>query len=593
MTRKIKFANNAVSKLNASITALATTIPLMPGDGSKFPTLSAGEFFMATLIRSDGVQEVIKVTARSGDNLTATRAVEPVAGTQTAYNFAAGDRVEQRLTAGALGAELDRIEGAANCAVQNKSTDYTVTTADVGDLLRVNTGGGLRTITLPALSSLTDDFEVLIAKVTGDTNNVQIAAAGSDLINGNSTYLITAQYQSARLIADRVGLTWTVINSGNAGSNVVVDAFTASGASAAVTLSGDPGSKNNTTVIVGGVPQLKSTYTLSGTTLTLGGTPSAGTAIEVWWTTPNSIGVPSDGTVSTPKLADNAVTAAKLADNAVSTTAKIVDGIITLAKLATGFILPVSMGGTGLSVAMRAYLSGLGMSTAGSSTTMSIAAGMAADSTNAVLMNCASAISKTTSAWAAGTGNGGLDTGSIANNTWYHFHLIAKTDGTADVLFSLSPSSPTLPSGYSYSRRIGSGKTNGSAQWVKFIQDGDVFQWDAPVADVSTSSTAANRTLYTLSVPTGLRVQANVSVAHFSSVTATHTTLLTDPATADTAPGLGAFTICGSNQTSGASYGGMASVYTDTSARIGARSTFVNTLNINTHGWVDRRGRDA
>jgi hypothetical protein len=37
----------------------------------------------------------------------------------------------------------------------------------------------------------------------------------------------------------------------------------------------------------------------------------------------------------------------------------------------------------------------------------------------------------------------------------------------------------------------------------------------------------------------------------------------------------------------------MASVYTDTSARIGARSTFVNTLNINTHGWVDRRGRDA
>lgn len=257
------------------------------------------------------------------------------------------------------------------------------------------------------------------------------------------------------------------------------------------------------------------------------------------------------------------------------------------------FTLPNETGTGALIGHLRSFLAGLGMSTAGSSATMTVAAGTAADSTNVAMMTLASAMAKTTSAWAAGTGNGGLDTGTIANSTWYHFYQIAKADGTTDVLFSTSVSSPTMPSGYVYKRRIGSGRTNGSAQWVKFVQDGDTFQWDVPVADVNTSSTAANRTLYTLSVPTGLRVQANVSVAHFSSVTSTHATLLTDPSTADTAPSLSAFTIAGSNQTSGATHGGMASVYTDTSARIGARSMFINTLNINTHGWIDRRGRDA
>jgi len=64
----------------------------------------------------------------------------------------------------------------------------------------------------------------------------------------------------------------------------------------------------------------------------------------------------------------------------------------------------------------------------------------------------------------SGTGAGGLDTGSLANNTWYYIWVIAKSsDGTIAGLLSTSASSPSMPSGYDVKRRIGACRTNGSA----------------------------------------------------------------------------------------------------------------------------------
>lgn len=48
----------------------------------------------------------------------------------------------------------------------------------------------------------------------------------------------------------------------------------------------------------------------------------------------------------------------------------------------------------------------------------------------------------------ANTGANGLDTGTIDVNKWYFVFRIAKQDGTKAWLFSLSPSAPTMPSGY-------------------------------------------------------------------------------------------------------------------------------------------------
>jgi hypothetical protein len=90
----IKLANNASGTLATAINASDTGLILTTGDGAEFPTLGAGDYFYATITSTQGTQEIVKVTARSGDSLTVVRAQE---GTSAA-GFAAGARFELRVT---------------------------------------------------------------------------------------------------------------------------------------------------------------------------------------------------------------------------------------------------------------------------------------------------------------------------------------------------------------------------------------------------------------------------------------------------------------------------------------------------------------
>jgi hypothetical protein len=100
--------NNAFGFLAASISASDTTTILTTGTGANFPSLSAGEYFYATIAPTAGVSEIVKCTGRSGDTLTIIRAQE---GT-SALSFAAGSRVELRVTAqSVIDAITDRIAG--------------------------------------------------------------------------------------------------------------------------------------------------------------------------------------------------------------------------------------------------------------------------------------------------------------------------------------------------------------------------------------------------------------------------------------------------------------------------------------------------
>lgn len=221
-------------------------------------------------------------------------------------------------------------------AVQDKSANYTVVSGDAGDLIRVTTTSGAVTITLPQISSVSDGFKVAIVKWTGDTNAVTIARSGSDTINGATSATIGSQYTQITFVADFETNQWFAATSGLGSTNIAVDVFSGNGSTTAFTLSGDPGSKNNTYVFVSGVYQQKSTYSWSGTTITFSVAPPSGTSnVEIVWTQPLSIGTPSDGTVSTAKIADSAVTTAKIANDAV-TTAKLLDANVTSAKLASG-----------------------------------------------------------------------------------------------------------------------------------------------------------------------------------------------------------------------------------------------------------------
>jgi hypothetical protein len=94
----IRFANNATAEIANSITAASTSINLVAGQGVRFPSLSGGQYFYATLVSLTNELEIVRVTARSGDTLTVVRAQE---GT-TALSFVPGEKVELRPTAAVM-----------------------------------------------------------------------------------------------------------------------------------------------------------------------------------------------------------------------------------------------------------------------------------------------------------------------------------------------------------------------------------------------------------------------------------------------------------------------------------------------------------
>lgn len=248
--------------------------------------------------------------------------------------------------------------------------------------------------------------------------------------------------------------------------------------------------------------------------------------------------------------------------------------------------------------AQTGFLGGLTLSTAGASGTFGIAAGLATDSTSALSLNLASAFTKTTSAFSAGTGNGALDASSIANSTWYHVFIIGGPSVTADILLSLSPTAPTLPGSYTLFRRIGSMKTDSSAHWILFTQKGNEFLWGVQTQDVTLvipgSSSAVTPTV---TVPTGVQVNALLALrAAYGSTT--DFWLMTSPDQTDTAPtstgGTGIYTFfVNSNQ----QFVWLTlSIRTNTSAQIRARASQgpgnpTSAYYLQTTGWIDARGQ--
>ena len=160
---------------------------------------------------------------------------------------------------------------------------------------------------------------------------------------------------------------------------------------------------------------------------------------------------------------------------------------------------------------LRGYIDGLILSTPGSSATLTVSAGVATDDGASDSLVSSASLNKTTSGWVATTNGGGLDTGSIAPNTWYHFFMIKNpTSGAVDAVFSLSATAPTMPSGYTLKRRVGSAKTDASSQWVKFTQVGNEFHWSANVAELAAVAPANNtgNTITLAGVPPGVSVEA-------------------------------------------------------------------------------------
>ena len=99
---------------------------------------------------------------------------------------------------------------------------------------------------------------------------------------------------------------------------------------------------------------------------------------------------------------------------------------------------------------------------------VNVTAGEARDSADSEDLILSSEITKQIDAsWSVGDNAGGLDTGTVANNTVYYIWLIKRTDtAVVDVLISTSSSGPTMPTSYDKKVVIGIGRTDGSANFV-------------------------------------------------------------------------------------------------------------------------------
>lgn len=116
------------------------------------------------------------------------------------------------------------------------------------------------------------------------------------------------------------------------------------------------------------------------------------------------------------------------------------------------------------------YVNGLRLTYA-TTTSIGISAGAARDSTNvADIISNANIVLN-----AANVGLNGIDTGALANNTYYAVYVIGDSTGNHPVgaLISTSTNNPYLPLGYDMYRRIGWVRTDGLAHISPFEQMGN------------------------------------------------------------------------------------------------------------------------
>lgn len=246
------------------------------------------------------------------------------------------------------------------------------------------------------------------------------------------------------------------------------------------------------------------------------------------------------------------------------------------------------------------YLWGLTLSNNSGDATndIDIALGEASSSSttyaNRVVMSLTSTLTKQLDAtWVAGTNQGGRSSSqALANGTW-HVCLI-RIAGVDDVGFDTSATCANLITDHSatHVRRIGS-ILRESAAIVAFTQTGDVFRRQSAVTDVNATNPGTAAVTRTLSVPTGIVVEAIVGLAVTGGAGGQNHAYLSPLAASDEAASSTRSQV-GGNQSAGGMFSGWAQVQTNTSSQIRSRVFYTDAgvaFSVATWGWNDARGR--
>ncbi|MDC9808415.1 hypothetical protein [Rhizobium binxianense] len=137
--------------------------------------------------------------------------------------------------------------------------------------------------------------------------------------------------------------------------------------------------------------------------------------------------------------------------------------------------------------------------------------------------------------WAVGTGNGGLDAGSVAANATYFAYALRKdSDLSFDVVLSTSATiggvTTTVLTGYTIVKCIGVVLTDGSSNIRQFIMyPRDEYQFVTPIMDASNIATTLTANLLALTVPNGVKTKVKLRFM-FRSPATTNSCLVYDPA---------------------------------------------------------------
>ncbi|MEM1289586.1 MAG: hypothetical protein AAGH60_14635 [Pseudomonadota bacterium] len=233
----------------------------------------------------------------------------------------------------------------------------------------------------------------------------------------------------------------------------------------------------------------------------------------------------------------------------------------------------------------QGYIFGFPMSSAATATT-DVTIGPGASRTPGDLGNMTAGGTNTkdvSAAFADGSGNGGMMSGTAPTNGTLHVHLINQSDDSKDYGFSETAESPTLPAGYDASRRVGCVLTDGSALVRPFVQHGDQFRLVSPITQTETLSDTSEATV-TLAVPLGVVTELILNI-EFEPDSATASTLYVyGPDVNESAPTI--------QSPSGNHASTEIRLLTNTSGQIKMRTDNAGSVvKITPLGWIDQRGR--
>lgn len=180
------FSNNAATTLTVGVNTTFTTLAVL--DGSKFPSPTAGDYFVLALVGLNGngqeaTWEVLHCTARSGNTLTVVRAQEDTTG----LAWGVGTRLEVRLTAAFANTTALHMDNVAN--------PHGVTAAQVGAQPTLVSGTNIKTVggvSLLESGDVGSPTFILVKEsiVTVAALNIDCSAGGyfTKTINGASTF---------------------------------------------------------------------------------------------------------------------------------------------------------------------------------------------------------------------------------------------------------------------------------------------------------------------------------------------------------------------------------------------------------------------